>query len=585
MPRSGPNGTYTLPAIYLAIPGSTIVVDQHNTPLQDIANTFNTVQPIDYGGTGADNAADALANLGGASGAANEYVTATGTATAIVADPTTAIPTLITGRFVTFTAIADLTVGTGVTINVSGLGVRKLVKATDGGIERALAPGDMVTGGKYMAVYLSTLDTGTGAWVLVNPTPFYGMVRNRIVNPAMQISSVNGNSSGTANGYVPADNWATYRVTSAGVFTTQRVQSRTPKGSTDRIRVTITTADASLAAGEYLTITQAIFGNEIADFQYGLSTAQQTILQFGTKFAAGTYSFALHNAANDRSYVGQFTITAANTDEYFSFVIPGDTTGTWTTGSTTGLTLDVVIAAGSTFQGVTGWQAGNILGTASNTNGAGTISNVFELFDVQLTRDQDNLGVAPVWESPSYVGTQNSLATTGLVLLTSGTVSSAATLDIVLTSYTGYRGLVFELINFIPATDNTQLWLRVSTNGGSSYDAGASDYRYGSTRAYDNSDTATGTTRAAAADRIAIATAVGNGSSEGTSVTVKLMGQTNSAIKQQFLVDGTIYDSTDAAGRYAGVGVRNTAQDTDAVRFLFSSGNIASGSYAVYGYV
>ena len=401
MPRSGPSGTYSLPPIYLAIPGTTIVVDQHNTPLQDIANTFNTVQPIDYGGTGADNAADALANLGGASGAANEYTTATGTATAIVVDPSTAITTLITGRFVSLSAIADLTVGTGVTINVSGLGVRKLVKATDGGIERALAPGDMVTGGKYMAVYLSTLDTGTGAWVLVNPTPFYGSVRNRIVNPAMQISSVNGNSSGTANGYVPADNWATYRVTSAGVFTTQRVQSRTPKGSTDRIRVTITTADASLAAGEYLTITQAIIGNEIADFQYGLSTAQQTILQFGTKFAAGTYSFALHNAANNRSYVGQFTITSANTDEYFSFVIPGDTTGTWTTGTTTGLTLDVVLAAGSTFQGVTGWQAGNILGTASNTNGAGTNSNVFELFDVQLTRDQDNQGVAPVWELPS----------------------------------------------------------------------------------------------------------------------------------------------------------------------------------------
>lgn len=418
MPRSGPSGTYSLPPIYLAIPGTTIVVDQHNTPLQDIANTFNTVQPIDYGGTGADNAADALANLGGASGAANEYTTATGTATAVVVDPTTAIPTLVSGRFVTWTAIADLTVGTGVTINVSGLGVRKLVKATDGGIERALAPGDMVTGGKYMAVYLSTLDSGSGAWVLVNPTPFYGMVRNRIVNPAMQISSVNGNTSGTTNGYVPADNWAMFRVTSAGTFTAQRVQSRTPKGSTDRIRVTITTADASLAAGEYLTITQAIIGNEIADFQYGLSTAQQTILQFGTKFAAGTYSFALHNAANNRSYVGQFTITSANTDEYFSFVIPGDTTGTWTTGSTTGLTLDVVIAAGSTFQGVTGWQAGNILGTASNTNGAGTISNVFELFDVQLTRDQDNLGVAPVWELPSYDATYDGLAITPWVAYT-----------------------------------------------------------------------------------------------------------------------------------------------------------------------
>lgn len=402
MPRSGPSGTYSLPPIYLAIPGTTIVVDQHNTPLQDIATTFNTVQPIDYGGTGADNAADALANLGGASGAANEYVTATGTATAIVADPTTAIPTLVTGRFVTWTAIADLTVGTGVTINVSGLGVRKLVKATDGGAERALAPLDNVTGGKYMAVYNSTLDGGTGAWVLVNPTQFYGDVRNRLVNPAMQISSVNGNTAGTANGYVPADNWAVFRVTSAGTITTQRVQSRTPKGSVDRIRTTITVADASLAAGEFLTQTQTILGNEVADFLYGSSTAKQAILRFGWKSPAGTYSIALHNAASDRSYVAQFTPAAADTDEYITLVIPGDTTGTWGTGTGAGITVDWVIAAGSTFQGAAGWQAGNILGLASNTNGMGTVASVFELYDVQFTLDQDNMGVPPAWELPSY---------------------------------------------------------------------------------------------------------------------------------------------------------------------------------------
>jgi hypothetical protein len=402
MPRSGPSGTYALPPIYLAIPGTTIVVDQHNTPLQDIASTFNTPTPIDYGGTGQTTAAAALAALGGASADMLNFLAVDGssTANALVLAPTTPIVSLVTGRFVSFTAIADNTGAT--TINVSGLGVRNLVKATDGGTERALAQGDVVAGGKYIAAYNSTLDTGTGAWVLANPTPFYGSIRNRIVNPAMQISSVNGTSSGTANGYVPADNWAVYRVTSAGVLTSQQVASVTPKGSPNRIRTTITTADASLAAGEYATQTQAIIGNEIADFQYGGSSAQQTILTFGTKYPAGTYSFALHNAANDRSYVGQFTIASANTDEYFTFVIPGDTTGTWTTGSTTGLTLDVVIAAGSTFQGTTGWQAGNILGTASNTNGMGTISNVFELFDVQLTRDPDNLGVAPAWELPSY---------------------------------------------------------------------------------------------------------------------------------------------------------------------------------------
>jgi len=68
MPRSGPpTYTYTLPPIYIAVPGTTITAAQHNEPLEDIASTFNSVQPIVWGGTGASNAAAALAALGGAS--------------------------------------------------------------------------------------------------------------------------------------------------------------------------------------------------------------------------------------------------------------------------------------------------------------------------------------------------------------------------------------------------------------------------------------------------------------------------------------------------------------------------------------
>ena len=65
MPRSGPpTYTYTLPPIYLAIPGTTITAAQHNDPLQDIASTFNSVLPIVWGGTGAASAAAARAALG-----------------------------------------------------------------------------------------------------------------------------------------------------------------------------------------------------------------------------------------------------------------------------------------------------------------------------------------------------------------------------------------------------------------------------------------------------------------------------------------------------------------------------------------
>jgi hypothetical protein len=40
---------------------------------------------------------------------------------------------------------------------------------------------------------------------------------------------------------------------------------------------------------------------------------------------------------------------------------------------------------------------------------------------------------------------------------------------------------------------------------------------------------------------------------------------------------------TPAGTFISGGGAKETAQDTDAVRFLFGSGNIAEGNYAVYG--
>lgn len=225
--------------------------------------------------------------------------------------------------------------------------------------------------------------------------------RNRIVNHDMRRSQENEGASGTANGYYAADQWATYRVTSAGVITSAQVASVTPAGSPNRYRVTITTADASLAAGEYLTISQNLEGSNVADFRYGGSSARNSVLRFGFKGPAGTYAVRLGNSAANRSYVALFTITSgqANTDTVQTISIPGDTTGTWLTANgVIGITLDIVLACGSTFQGSTGWQSGNILGTSAVSNGMATGAAVFELFDVGLKLDPDATGVYGQYE-------------------------------------------------------------------------------------------------------------------------------------------------------------------------------------------
>lgn len=225
--------------------------------------------------------------------------------------------------------------------------------------------------------------------------------RNRWVNGACQVSQRNGNSSGTADGYYPIDRLRVRFVTSAGVITSQRVQSTTPGGAKDRARITITTADASLASGEYLYAHTCLEGQDVADFLWGSAGARRAVLRFLFKGPAGTYAVRLTNSAKNRSYVALFSPAAANTDEIITISIPGDTSGTWLTDTGIGLDVAVVLACGSTFRGSTGWQSGNILGTSLVSNGMGTGSAVFELGEFGLYLDPDGTGIAPAWELPS----------------------------------------------------------------------------------------------------------------------------------------------------------------------------------------
>ena len=227
--------------------------------------------------------------------------------------------------------------------------------------------------------------------------------RNRIVNGAMQISQENGDTAAGTTAYYGADQFFTSFVTSAGVVSTQRVQSVTPSGAKDRYRVSVTTADASLAAGEFLTVTTRLEGNMVADFQWGTASAKQIVLRFLWKGPAGTYSVAISNSAGNRSYPVNFTPTAANTDEVITIVIPGDTSGTWLTTTGIGLNLTFTMAAGSTFQGTNAtWAAGNFYGTASTSNGLSANTNVFEISEVGLYLDADSTGVTPAYQLPAF---------------------------------------------------------------------------------------------------------------------------------------------------------------------------------------
>lgn len=189
---------------------------------------------------------------------------------------------------------------------------------------------------------------------------------------------------------------------------------------------------------------------------------------------------------------------------------------------------------------------------------------------------------------PAVDGSQLTNLSSGLTLLNSGSLSTAATLDIVLTSYSAYRKLVIELTKWKPATNNVDLHLRFSTNAGSSYDAGASDYCYTMSRS-SSSDNVT-QSNDAAANEIAMtgsftnAQQISNAAAGGLSARIELTGWTTTTTntRARFTVESMNGPTPDIAC-FTGAGMRLAAQDTDAIRFLFSSGNIASGNWAIFG--
>ena len=172
----------------------------------------------------------------------------------------------------------------------------------------------------------------------------------------------------------------------------------------------------------------------------------------------------------------------------------------------------------------------------------------------------------------------------GMVKLATGTVSVQATVDIVMTAYTAYpnKRLVYTLI---PANDGVSLTARISTDGGSTYDSGAAAY---SNCVDDEDNTAVQPrfTSDSTLFQISANNVIGNSVTEGCSGVIEMFDTTNTARWPQFRWEQSYVGSnaTPQVGINRGMGVRRAAQDTDAFRLLFSTGNTASGSWTLYGY-
>jgi hypothetical protein len=215
--------------------------------------------------------------------------------------------------------------------------------------------------------------------------------RNLIINGAMQIAQRNTSVTGiTTEGYYTADRWL-LSLSSAGTWT-MNVESSAPANTEFRrsANLVCTTADSSLAAGDFNLFVQRIEGQNLQGIKKGTSAAESLTVSFYVKSSnTGTYICEFRDNDNTRQISKSYTINTAHTWEKKTITVPPDTTGQFDNDNNTSLFLFFWLAAGTIYSSGTlnssAWaanvQANRAVGLLNLANASG---NYWAVTGIQL---------------------------------------------------------------------------------------------------------------------------------------------------------------------------------------------------------
>ena len=206
--------------------------------------------------------------------------------------------------------------------------------------------------------------------------------KNRIINGAMVIDQRNAGAAVTASGYV-TDRWAFFENGSM-VFSVQQ-STTAPAGFVNSLAVTVSTA-ASPASATRSQLYQSIEGLNVSDLGWGTASAKTVTLSFWVRSSlTGQFGGSIQNSSKARSYPFSYSISSANTWEYKTITIPGDTSGTWLTTNGIGVDLMLDLGAGSDLLGTAGsWAGADYRGATGDVKLNETNGATFYITGVQL---------------------------------------------------------------------------------------------------------------------------------------------------------------------------------------------------------
>jgi hypothetical protein len=181
---------------------------------------------------------------------------------------------------------------------------------------------------------------------------------------------------GDGNTYNTCDRWHLSCANTAGRFTMSQAAD-VHDGFANALKFDCTTADTSIAAGEFVILTQRFEGQDVQQFKKGSSDAESITVSFYVKGnASATYALELFDNDNSRQASQLFSVTTDWTRVVKTFT--PDTTGAFDDDNATSLELNIFLHAGSN---LTSGTLSSTFASNTNANRAAGISSFFDSTD------------------------------------------------------------------------------------------------------------------------------------------------------------------------------------------------------------
>ena len=226
--------------------------------------------------------------------------------------------------------------------------------------------------------------------------------RNLVINGAMQVAQ-RGTSFTSAGTQYTLDRFKTEQggIDNALINVTQ--DSDAPSGFAKSLKVTVATAETTVADNEYMGLVHLIEAQDLQQLDYNTAAAKSVTLSFWVKASVtGVYAVANYTADGSRIIGATYTINSANTWEYKTVTYAGDTAGQLDDNNGAGFYLYWYFAAGPDRKSSsnTSWGAytGTKLAYGQEVQLIETVNATWQITGVQLELGK----VATPFEHRSY---------------------------------------------------------------------------------------------------------------------------------------------------------------------------------------